>query len=60
MFPEGIRSGGSFKVRRFCFAARIVRINSNHRETGVHPVNEYELLRAMPAHEENGDEVFSE
>jgi len=26
----------------------------------VHPVNEYELLGNIPAHEENGDEVFSE
>jgi len=25
----------------------------------VHPVNEHELLRDIPAHEENGDEVFS-
>ena len=26
----------------------------------VHPVSEYGLLRDIPAHEENGDEVFSE
>ena len=26
----------------------------------VHPVNEYELSVDMPAHEGNGDEVFSE
>jgi hypothetical protein len=26
----------------------------------VDPVNEYELLRDIPAHEENGDEAFSE
>ncbi len=25
----------------------------------VHPANEYELLGDIPAHEENGDEVFS-
>ena len=25
----------------------------------VHPINEYELLSDIPAHEENGDEVFS-
>jgi len=25
----------------------------------VHPVNECELLRDIPAHEENGDEVYS-
>ena len=25
----------------------------------LHPVNEYELSRYIPAHEENGDEVFS-
>jgi len=25
----------------------------------VHPVNEYELLRDIPADEEHGDDVFS-
>jgi hypothetical protein len=34
MFLEGIRSGGSFKVRRFFFAAMIARINTNQREKG--------------------------
>ena len=29
------------------------------RNEQVHPVNEYELLGDIPAHEENGDEVFS-
>ena len=30
-----------------------------NNEWVVHPVNEYELLRDIPPHEENGDEVFS-
>ncbi len=52
--PLEVRKGASTRLNLVRYA--------HHWNNGiaVHPVDEYELSRHIPAHEENGDEVFSE